>query len=139
MQEKTAPAFVVATANDISKMPPEMLRKGRFDEIFYIGLPNKNERKMIFNIHIQKRRPDDLASIDVPALVFKTEGYSGADIEGVVRDAVESAFTSGKTNMVTEDILQSIRATRSLSVLMKDSIKKLKDIYEDRNFKNASK
>lgn len=139
MQEKTAPAFVVATANDISKMPPEMLRKGRFDEIFYIGLPNKNERKMIFNIHIQKRRPDDLASIDVPALVSKTEGYSGADIEGVVRDAVESAFTSGKTNMVTEDILQSIRATRSLSVLMKDSIKKLKDIYEDRNFKNASK
>ena len=87
MQEKTTSVFVVATANNIVKLPPEMLRKGRFDEIFYVGLPNNTERKMIFEIHIGKRgkHKDSLSKIDLGKLVEKTQGYSGADIEGVVR------------------------------------------------------
>ena len=73
MQEKESPTFVVATANDITKLPPELLRKGRFDEIFYVGLPNKEEREKIFNIHIQKRSPQDLKNIRVKELVSITE------------------------------------------------------------------
>ena len=65
----------VATANDITKLPPELMRKGRFDEIFYVGLPNPDERKKIFEIHIKKRRRNDLSSIDISSLVSKTEGY----------------------------------------------------------------
>ena len=71
MQEKTSPAFVIATANDITKLPPELMRKGRFDEIFYVGLPNRKERKKIFEIHIAKRRKSDLSNIDLDMLVSK--------------------------------------------------------------------
>ena len=88
MQEKESPTFVVATANDITKLPLELMRKGRFDEIFYVGLPDEEERKRIFEIHISKRRSQDLNGIRVIDLVKKSKGFSGADIEGVVKDAV---------------------------------------------------
>lgn len=139
MQEKTSPAFVIATANDITKLPPELLRKGRFDEIFYVGLPNKEERTKIFEIHIKKRRKQDLDKIDISKLAEKTEGYSGADIEGVVRDAVENTFSDDKNVLTTEYILSAINETHSLSEIMKDSLKKLSDEYKNRRFKNASK
>ncbi len=113
MQEKDSPTFVVATANDIMKLPPELLRKGRFDEIFYVGLPNAVEREKIFHIHIKKRRPQDLKYIKVNELVRKTEGFSGADIEGVVKDAVESAFADDKTSVQTQDLLEAIKNTHS--------------------------
>ncbi len=138
MQEKTSPAFVIATANDITKLPPELMRKGRFDEIFYVGLPNTTERKKIFEIHISKRRKSDLSSIDIDKLVSKTEGYSGADIEGVVKDAVENAFADDKLNLTTDYILTAINNTHSLSEIMKESLNKLSKEYENRKFKNAS-
>lgn len=138
MQEKTSPAFVIATANDITKLPPELMRKGRFDEIFYVGLPNKAERKKIFEIHISKRRKSDLNNIDIDTLVSKTEGYSGADIEGVVKDAVENAFADDKTNLTTDYIVKAINNTHSLSEIMKDSLDKLSNEYKNRKFKNAS-
>lgn len=118
MQEKESPTFVVATANDITKLPPELLRKGRFDEIFYVGLPNKEEREKIFNIHIKKRRPQDLKNIRVKELVSITEGFSGADIEGVVKDAIESAFAEDKTSIQTADVIDAIKDTHSLSEIM---------------------
>lgn len=139
MQEKTSPTFVVATANDITKLPPELLRKGRFDEIFYVGLPNTKEREKIFQIHIGKRRKSDAAKIRIADLIAKTEGFSGADIEGVVKDAVESAFADDKTSVQTEDILAAIRNTHSLSEIMKESLEKLAKEYETRKFKNASR
>lgn len=138
LQEKDSLAFVVATANNIADLPPELLRKGRFDEIFYVGLPNKEEREKIFSIHIGKRRKQDLSSIDLSTLVSKTEGYSGADIEGVVRDSVEDAFASRKTSLVTDDIVRAINNTHSLSEIMKDSLDKMSKIYKERKFKNAS-
>lgn len=138
MQEKTSPAFVIATANDITKLPPELMRKGRFDEIFYVGLPNRKERKKIFEIHIAKRRKSDLSNIDLDMLVNKTEGYSGADIEGVVKDAVENTFADDKTNLSTDYIISSINNTHSLSEIMKESLNKLSKEYETRKFKNAS-
>lgn len=138
MQEKEGLAFVVATANNIANLPPELLRKGRFDEIFYVGLPNPQEREKIFAIHIGKRRKKDLPSIDLPALVRKTEGYSGSDIEGVVKDAIEEAFTQDKDTLTTELLLSAIAGTASLSEIMKESIEKMAKVYKERHFKNAS-
>lgn len=139
MQEKTSPAFVLATANDITKMPPELLRKGRFDEIFFVDLPNAEERKKIFEVHIGKRRKKDLPNIDVPKLVSMTEGYSGADIEGVVRDGIENAFCDDKEAVTTAYIKNAINATTSLSEIMKDDLKKMKEEYTKRRLKNATK
>ena len=138
LQEKDSLAFVVATANDIAKMPPELLRKGRFDEIFYVGLPKPEERRKIFEIHIGKRRKNDLVNIDIQKLVNKTEGYSGADIEGVIRDSVEEAFSKERDALTTEDILTAIQNTHSLSEIMKESLDKMSKLYRERKFKNAS-
>ena len=141
MQEKTGPVFVIATANNITKLPPELLRKGRFDEIFYVALPNLEERKKIFTIHIQKRSNgrNDLQKIDLQKLVDKTSGYSGADIEGVVKEAVEHAFVEDKPGLTTEYLLKAIENTHSLSEIMKDELDKMAKIYKDRKFKSASK
>lgn len=138
MQEKTSPAFVLATANDITKMPPELLRKGRFDEIFFVDLPNPAERRKIFEVHIKKRRPKDLANIDISRLVNMTDGYSGADIEGVVRDGIENAFCDGEDHITTEYISDAIKNTTSLSEIMKDDLEKMKDEYTKRKLKNAT-
>jgi ATP-dependent 26S proteasome regulatory subunit len=139
MQEKTSSTFVVATANDITKLPPELMRKGRFDEIFYVPLPNKEERKKIFEIHINKRRKQDTARIDISALVDQTEGYSGADIEGVVGESVESVFVRGGAALTTEDVQACIRNTHSLSEIMKEPLEEMDKMYNDRKFKKASK
>ena len=138
LQEKDSLVFVVATANNISILPPELLRKGRFDEIFFVDLPNADERRKIFQIHIAKRRHKDLASIDLNFLVDKTNGYSGADIEGIVKDAVETAFYSRKDSLSTEDIVCAVNNTHSLSEVMKESIEKLSKLYKDLKFKSAS-
>ena len=139
MQEKESLTFVVATANDITKLPPELLRKGRFDEIFYVGLPSRAERENIFKIHITKRRAMDLNNIDISKLVDKTEGFSGADIEGVVKDAIEAAFSDDKVSIQTTEIVEAIQNTHSLSEIMKDVLEKMKKEYETRKFKNASR
>lgn len=139
MQEKTSTTFVVATANDITKLPPELLRKGRFDEIFFVGLPNDSERRIIFEIHISKRRKQDIKSIDISKLVSLTKGYSGADIEGVVKEAIEYAFTEDAETLTTEHIISVIKNTNSLSVIMKESLDKMTQEYEKRKLKNASR
>lgn len=139
LQEKDSPVFVVATANDITKLPPELMRKGRFDEIFYVGLPQQEERQKIFEIHISKRRPEDLSKIDTALLAKKSGGYSGADIEGVVRESVELAFSNDQKTLETDDLLRVIQGTHSLSEIMKGPIEKMEKEYENRKLKNASK
>lgn len=138
MQEKNSLAFVVATANDITKLPPELLRKGRFDEIFFVGLPSSEERKKIFEIHINKRREKDLNKIDINKLALETNGYSGADIEGVIKESIEGVFADEKNELTTEYILNAIKNTHSLSEIMKDEIDKMIEEYKKRRFKNAS-
>ena len=139
MQEKTSAAFVVATANDITKLPPELLRKGRFDEIFYVSLPNDDERQKIFEIHLNKRRKQDIQDIDIEELVDETDGYSGADIEGVVSESIENAFVNESGKLTTEDILECIYNTHSLSEIMKEPLDEMMKLYEDRKFKKASR
>lgn len=139
MQEKSSPVFVVATANNIMALPPELMRKGRFDDIFYVGLPDKVERQKIFEIHISKRRKKDLISIDISKLVAKSNGYSGADIEGVIKDAIENVFADAKESLATDDILSAMQNTHSLSEIMKKPLEEMNKEYQERKFKNASK
>ena len=141
MQEKKTPTFVIATGNKITKLPSELLRKGRFDEIFYVDLPNEDERKKIFEIHIKKRRENDWEPIksSLEELAKKTKGYSGADLEGVVKDAIESAFTDGKDKLTKEYIVKAIGETHSLSEIMKEEIDEFSKKCEEHKFRNASK
>ena len=138
MQDKTGSAFVVATANDITGLPPELLRKGRFDEIFYVALPNPEERKRIFEIHI-KRRKQDPGKIDITKLASKTEGYSGADIEGVVGESVESVFVNDKKVLTTDDVLDCISKTNPLAVIMEEELAKMDKEYQKKKLKKASR
>ena len=124
LQEKETPVFVVATANDVTSLPPELL-KGRFDEIFYVGLPDRDEQRKIFEIHIKKRRPEDLPSIQIDQLLGRAKGCSGADIEGIVRESVERAFAAGKQELTTNDLLEAVKNTHPLSEIMKDTIEKM--------------
>ena len=95
MQEKENTVFIVATANDISHIPPEFMRKGRFDELFFVDLPNGEERRKIIDIHLKKRRKWN-KNIDSIALIKETDGFNGADIEAVVKDTIEAAFIDGR-------------------------------------------
>jgi SpoVK/Ycf46/Vps4 family AAA+-type ATPase len=136
MQDKKDAVFVLATANDISALPPELLRKGRFDEIFYVDFPNKSERENIFNIHLQKRNQN--ANIDVKTLAEKTDGFSGADIESVVKEAIETAFVNNRATLTTESLINVINNTHPLKEVMKHKIKEYEDKFKDLKIKAAS-
>ncbi|RME44761.1 MAG: AAA family ATPase, partial [Caldilineae bacterium] len=124
MQEKTSPVFVIATANDISVLPPEMLRKGRFDEIFFVDLPHAQERREIFAIHLARRGRDPLA-FDLNRLALATEGFSGAEIEQVVISGLYDAFEQNR-DLTTQDLLNNIQATIPLSQTMEQEIARLR-------------
>jgi len=138
MQEKDSTVFIVATANDISKMPPEFLRKGRFDELFFVDLPNAFERRKILEIHLKKRKKWN-KEIDTIALINSTEGFNGADLEAVVKGAIETAFISNKDKITTEDLLAEIKGTRSISCTLKDRISLLRTTISKMEIKPASR
>lgn len=138
MQEKENTVFIVATANDISKIPPEFLRKGRFDELFFVDLPNDEERRKIIEIHLKKRKKWN-KNIDSIALIEKTEGFNGADLEAVVKEAIEDAFIDGDDKITTEALLKTIKNTKSISSTMKDKIDKIRETIKKMDIKNASK
>jgi len=125
MQEKSKPVFVVATANSIDYLPPELIRKGRFDEIFFVDLPVEEEREAIFRIHLEKamRAPADY---DLVGLAVSTEGFSGAEIEQVVVDAMYAAFPE-RREFTTGDILNAIARTVSLSETQREKIAALRN------------
>jgi uncharacterized protein YajQ (UPF0234 family) len=125
MQEHEDPVFVVATANNIDNLPPEILRRGRFDELFFIDLPNPNERKNIFRIHLEKRQID-LSTIDLEKLSIKTEGYSGAEIEQIVNSTVIEAYTQNRA-VTMHDLLEMRDLTVPLSVTMEEPIFQLRE------------
>lgn len=120
LQEKTSAVFVIATANNIQLLPPELLRKGRFDEIFFVDLPTLDERKAIFDIHIKKRRRDP-AKFDLELLAKESYGYSGAEIEQAVISSLYDAFLE-KRDIDTQDIFRNIKQSIPLSVTMKENI-----------------
>ncbi len=144
LQEKENTVFVVATANDISMFPPEFLRKGRFDEVFFVDFPNQEERERIFEIHLEKRGKL-LDDIDVEKLAKETDGYCGADIEEIVKIAVERAFidrdeiVEEENILDTQDLLDAIKSIDPLSVILAEKIEMLKKAYEKFKIKEAFK
>ncbi|GHU26651.1 ATPase [Spirochaetia bacterium] len=138
MQEKTKPVFVVATANDISQLPPELLRKGRVDEIFFVDLPVEDERKEIIKIHLQKknRKPDD--DFDLAKLAQKSKGFSGAELEEAVKEALFRAFDEGRT-LRDDDILNAISKTFPLARTMHETISEMRKWAQSRAVAASSK
>lgn len=125
MAENSARVFIVATANDIHRLPPELIRKGRVDEIFFVDLPGPEARAEIFAIHL-KRRGIDGAELDMPGLVAATDGYSGAEIEQIVVSARYAVRETG-TPLTAHHILNEIKQTKPLSVVMSDDIAALRE------------
>lgn len=130
LQEKTAPVFVVATANRIEMMPPELLRKGRFDEIFFIDLPAAPEREEIFRIHIARRGRDPVR-YDTRALAQLSEGYSGAEIEQAVVAGLHHAFAA-RTELLQEHLLRAVGEALPLSTTMGEEIARLREWAKSR-------
>ncbi|MFM9966554.1 MAG: AAA family ATPase [Planctomycetaceae bacterium] len=125
MQENPAPVFVVATANSVTGLPPEMLRRGRFDELFFVDLPNYHERKQILEIHLRKRRFTP-ADFDIAKLAERSEGYSGAELEQVVLAAMVETY--GQADGITQAALEKAREeTVPLSVTMEEKIFQLRE------------
>ena len=138
MQEKTKPVFVLTTANDVSALPPELLRKGRFDEIFYVDFPSEEERTAILKVHLRKREKDG-SRIDMKQLARQTDGFSGADLEGVVKDAIEDAFLGGKAEVSTDHLVRSMEKNRSHVTMMQDKAKEYRRKFNKMGIRNASK
>ena len=124
MQEKTSPVFLIATANQVSALPPEMLRKGRFDEIFFVDLPGDEEREQIFSIHLKKRKRD-VDQFNLTALSHATDGFSGAEIEQIVVGALFVAFDKGR-DLNQDDLIAEAKAVVPLSVMMREEIDELR-------------
>jgi SpoVK/Ycf46/Vps4 family AAA+-type ATPase len=125
MQEKTSPVFVMATANRVERLPGEFLRKGRFDEIFFVDLPNTEERQEIFKIHLSKRRRD-IARFDLDQLANVCDGYSGAEIEQALVAAMYEAFAQER-EFTQLDIIAAIKSTLPLSRTMTEQVTALRD------------
>ncbi|HZW08905.1 MAG TPA: AAA family ATPase, partial [Phycisphaerales bacterium] len=125
MQERTRPIFLVATANDIEALPPELLRKGRFDEIFFVDLPGEGARRDIFTIHLRKRGRK-AEEFDIDQLVGASEGFSGAEIEQAICSALCAAFADG-SELQTRHVLEAVRSSPPLSVTMAEKMQALRD------------
>jgi ATPase family protein associated with various cellular activities (AAA) len=130
MSERRRPVFIVATANDITRLPPEMVRKGRFDEIFFVDLPAPENRSEILSIHLRKRCLDP-AQFDLPSLTKATEGFSGSEIEQAIVSARYTAHAQGR-EMTQADLLAELQQTRPLSVVMAEKVEELRQWAAER-------
>ncbi|MEX0268116.1 AAA family ATPase [Leptolyngbyaceae cyanobacterium UHCC 1019] len=125
MQEKDSPVFVMATANRVERLPGEFLRKGRFDELFFVDLPNAEERKDIFRIHLSKRKRD-ITRFDLDQLANVSDGFSGAEIEQALVAAMYDAFAQER-EFTQLDIIAAVKATQPLSKTMSEQVTALRD------------
>jgi SpoVK/Ycf46/Vps4 family AAA+-type ATPase len=124
MSEKRKAVFLVATANDIMRLPPEIIRKGRFDEIFFVDLPSAESRYDIWKIHLSKRNFDP-AAYDLDGLVKATDGFSGSEIEQAIVSAMYAAHAQG-AELSEKDLLAEIKQTKPLSVIMAERIEEVR-------------
>lgn len=142
MQEKTSPVFIVATANNVRILPAELLRKGRFDEIFFLNLPSESERQDIFKVHLQRLRPTRLREFDLDVLAKSAKDFSGAEIEQVVIDGLYRAFgtfvNGQRRDLTTEDVLRSIEDTVPLAAIARSQIEDLKQWAAQAGARTAS-
>lgn len=138
LSEKTSPVFVVATANNIDCIPAEILRKGRFDEMFFVNLPTREEREDIFRVHLNKYRPKDVSNFQIPLLGELTKEFSGAEIEQVVIEAMRIGFNEGR-EFNNEDMIISIQNLVPLARTKSKELDLLKEWSESGNVTSASK
>jgi ATPase family associated with various cellular activities (AAA) len=130
LQEKKEGVFVVGAANDIGRMPPELLRKGRFDEIFFVDLPSREERMQIVGIHLRMRKQDP-SRFDLAAIADATEGFSGAEIEQALIAGLYGVLTL-KSVLTTDAVLEAVNATVPLSVSRREEIARLRETAHGR-------
>ena len=142
MQEKTSPVFIVATANNVRILPAELLRKGRFDEIFFLNLPTESERQEIFRVHLQRLRPGRVRDFDLSLLARQSQNFSGAEIEQGIVDGMHLAFGRGsignRQDFTTEDIIRAIEETVPLAAIARDQIEALKQWAAEAGARTAS-
>jgi AAA+ superfamily predicted ATPase len=131
LQEKKKPVFVLATANSIRNLPPELLRKGRFDELFFIDLPTAGEREAIFRVQFERRRRDP-TRYDLSVLAAASENYTGAEIEQSINEALHDAYAAGRREPTTADVLAAMTAIVPLAVTMRESIQGMRRWAENR-------
>jgi len=124
MQERVAPVFMVATANNIEALPPELLRKGRFDEIFFVDLPTLAVRREIARLHLVRRKVD-ITGFDLDTLAITSQGCTGADIEAAIVTSILHA-ASLKRPLTTQDVLQALDDSAPISLLMRERINALR-------------
>ncbi|OUS68185.1 hypothetical protein B5G52_20235 [Pseudoalteromonas sp. A601] len=137
MQEKPGAVFVMATANDITSIPPELLRRGRFDEIFYVDLPSDSERKQIFEVKIRALKIE-WSKINFAELAKATSGFSGADIECVINDALEDLFRNDKRDLTQDVLKKHISLVTPISLVLEDKIKIYQELFKNFRLKAAS-
>jgi AAA+ superfamily predicted ATPase len=125
MQEHQAPVFVAATCNNVTVLPPELIRKGRFDELFFVDLPNAVERRAILTLHLRRRKQDP-AAFDLEKLVTASHGYSGAEIEAAIQSAMYASFAEKKP-MSTDSLLEELRSTVPLSLTRAEDVSELRE------------
>ena len=138
LAEKTSPVFVVATANNIEFIPPEVIRKGRFDEVFFLGLPTREERKSIFEVHINKYRPNLTNKFQISLLSEASKDFSGAEIEQSVINAMRIGFSKDR-EFTSEDILNSIQNLVPLARTKSKELQLLQEWSNSGRITNASK
>ena len=137
MSEKTKPVFVIATANNIDLLPIEIIRKGRFDEIFFLDLPEKEEREEIFKIHLQTFRPNSWESFDYNQLAQASESFSGAEIRQSIIEGMYHAFYE-KREFTTEDICMALKELIPLAHLESDQMIRLQQWASSGRIRSAS-
>jgi SpoVK/Ycf46/Vps4 family AAA+-type ATPase len=138
MQEKKKPVFVVATANNIAQLPPELLRKGRVDEIFFVDLPTEQEREDILKVHLKKRsREDNLSPVEIKEVAQLTLGFTGAELEEVIKEALFMAFDDG-IDINFEHIKSAIEVTTPISMTMHELIDKTRSWVKGRAVRASS-
>ena len=145
MQENKSSVFIVATANDISHIPAEFLRKGRFDELFYVDFPDEKEREKIMEIHLKKRNKFN-CGIDIHSVVKDEKDsqencnavYSGADIEEIVKKAIENCYISGQYDITTEALLEAKKEITPMSKNLKKRIEEIRQAVENYDLKKAN-
>jgi SpoVK/Ycf46/Vps4 family AAA+-type ATPase len=130
LQDRKPGVFLVATSNNINALPPELLRKGRFDEIFFVDLPDADARAELFKIHLKKRGRDP-AGFDLAAVASASEGFSGAEVEQAIVSALYTAF-SKQAQLSTEILVAECHATRPLSVTRREEVDRLRDWARER-------
>jgi SpoVK/Ycf46/Vps4 family AAA+-type ATPase len=129
MQDRKAPVFVAATCNNVTALPPELIRKGRFDELFFVDLPNQAERKQVLSIQLTRRKRSP-SEFDLEQVAAAAKGYSGAEIDAAVQTALYAAFFR-KAQLTTQLLLDALRQTVPLSTTRSEEIVALRDWGQD--------